>query len=59
MSWTIGHVKEQVLGIALLAMISAAFFTEPFDILMFTGCMYASIYVMAELGVLLGVLYRK
>lgn len=52
-------VKEQLLGIALLIVISATIFTRWLDILFCAACVYVLIHMAAELGVWMGVLYRK
>lgn len=53
------RLNEQVLGISVLMCLSAVFFTRFLDILFCTACVYALIFVCAELGVWAGVLYRK
>jgi hypothetical protein len=52
-------MKDQILGILLLAVIGATFFDRLIDIMMFAACVYAFAFVLAELGVLLGWVERK
>lgn len=53
-------MREQILGVSLLMLIGLAIgFTHPIDILFFTACMYCFGFVMAEVGIWVGVLYRK
>lgn len=52
-------MKDQLLGTALLTIIGLTLFERLIDVLMFVACLYCLAFVMAEVGVWLGVLERK
>jgi hypothetical protein len=52
-------MAERVLGVGLLFIIGLTFFESPFDALMFACCLTSAAFVMAELGVWLGVVERE
>jgi hypothetical protein len=51
-------ITSRLVGCALLAIVGLCLFRSCLDVLMFVACMYCLAFVLAELGVWLGVIDR-